>query len=68
MSSVAVNGSLPASSSSGVALCVSDNSSPFSPVELSLIIAETSENVAGDKTDVELISPTIHRTEAQRQG
>ena len=60
-----VNGSLPASSSSSVTLCISDNSLPFSPVDLSLIIAETSENVAGDETDIELISPTIHRTEVR---
>ena len=40
---------------------------PFSPVELSLIIAETetSENVTGDETDIERISPTIHRTEVR---
>ena len=60
-----VNGSLPASSSSSVTLCISDNSLPFSPVELSLIIAETSENVTGDETDIERISPTIHRTEVR---
>ena len=58
-----VNGSLPASSSSSVTLCISDNSLPFSPVDLSLIIAETSENVAGDETDIERVSPTIQRTE-----
>ena len=54
-------------SSSSITLCISDNSLPFSPVELSLIIAETetSENVAGDETDIERISPTIHRTEVR---
>ena len=32
---------------------------------LSLIIAETSENVAGDETDIERISPTTRRTEVR---
>ena len=58
-----VNGSLPASSNSSVTLCISDNSLPFYPVDLSLIIAETSENVTGDETDIERISTTIQRAE-----
>ena len=41
------------------------SSLPFSGIELSLIIAETSENVTGDETDIERISPTIHRTEVR---
>ena len=46
-----------------VTLCISDNSLPFSAIELSLIIAETSVNVTDDETDIERISPTIQRTE-----
>ena len=35
------------------------------PVELSLIVAETSEKSTGDESDVERISPTIQRTEVR---
>ena len=35
------------------------------PNYLSLIIAETSENVTLDETDIERISPTIRRTEVR---
>ena len=44
-------------------LCISESSLPFSGIELSLIIAETSVNVTDDETDIERISPTIQRTE-----
>ena len=37
----------------------------LAPVDLSLVIAETSENVAGDETDIERISPTTRRTEVR---